>query len=163
MVQTIVAGVVIGGLVAILRRRRDARAKERQARSRERLAAILLYEEIEAAIDAIDMALQNHNSKWLASMSQSATLVEVWREHAPALQELGPERWYVISDAVNAMAPTDGLTLDRAGTEDRRCALNERRELLAQSADVLLNVRDLPTRGSSPERRGTRSLLRLIN
>lgn len=106
MVQAIVVGVVIGGLITVGLQRRATRANEREARSREQLAAIVLGEEMDAAIAALDLALSDDGAKWVVSMSESKTLSEAWREHGDALVGLGTERWEVISDAVNAMAPS---------------------------------------------------------
>jgi hypothetical protein len=146
MVQTIVVGVVVGGLAALGLRRRDERAEAREARSLERLAAIVLYEEMKAAIEAIDMALREDSSKWLVCMAESTTLTEAWLEQAEALQALEPERWYVLIDAVSAVAPSVGLIPANAQAEDLRRSLRERRELLVEGAGVLRGVRDRQTR-----------------
>jgi hypothetical protein len=159
MVQAIVVGVVFGGLAVLALRRHDARAEGREARRRERLAAIVLYEEIKAAIEAIDMALHDNSSKWLVSMAESTTLTEAWREQAEALQGLGAERWYVLNDAVSAVAPSFGLISTSARAEDLKRSLVERRELLVESARILLSVRDRRTRDWSRRPARIRSLL----
>lgn len=137
----IVVGVVLGCVAALGLRRLDAHAIDREARHQERLAAIILYEEIKAAIEAIDMALKDDSSKWLVSMSESITLTEAWREQAEALQGVGADRWQVLSDAVSAMEPNHGLGSVKAAAEDLRRLLLERRELLVESAEILLRVR----------------------
>ena len=146
MVQAIVCGVVVGVVAALCLRWRDARAQAHQERGRERLAAIVLYEEINAAIEAIDMALRDDSSKWLVSMAESKTLTEAWREQAEALQGLGVERWYVLSDAVSAVAPGFGLISTSAQADDLRRLLRERRALLVEGAGILLSVCDRQTR-----------------
>jgi len=160
MVGTILFAVVIGGLATLALRWRDRRAEKREARSRERIAAIVLYEEIKAAIDAINMALKDDSSKWLLSMSESATLTEVWREQAEALQGLGPEHWYVLSEAVSAVTPSYRLLSTNRQLEELRRSLAELRELLVKSAGIVLGVRDRQTQNLSGQiRRRIRSLL----
>jgi len=159
MVQAIVVGVVVGGLAALGLRWRDARAEARGARCRERLAAIVLYEEMRAAIEAIDIALRDDGSKWLVSMARSTTLTEAWREHAEALQGLGVERWYVVSDAVSAVAPGFGIVPAGTQAEDLRRSLVVRRELLVEGADILLGVREHRPRDWSGQPRRIRSML----
>ena len=135
MVQAILVGVMIGGSITLGLRWRAARAEEREARSRERLAAVVLHEEMKAAIAALDLALRDDDSRWLVSMSESRTLTEAWREHGEALLGLGAKRWEVISDAVSAVAPSYGLVYGRA--EDLKRSLPERRELLVEGAGIL--------------------------
>ncbi len=159
MVQAIAVGVVVGGLAALGLRRRDAHAEAREARSRERIAAVVLYEEIKAAIEAIDMALHDDSSKWLVSVAESTTLTEAWREQAEALQGLGAERWYVLSDAVSAVAPCFGRISAGVQAKALRRSLMERRELLVEGAGILLSVRDRRTRDWSWQPRRIRSLL----
>lgn len=154
MVAVIVFGVVVGGMTAGVLHRRRTRAKEREARSRERLAAIVLYEEVMAAIDGIDMALQGEGSKWLFSLSESTTLSEAWREQAAALMALDLERWHVLSDAVNAVAPQHRLKSANAHPEDIRRSLMANRELLIESAGILIEVRDARTPVGAEENSG---------
>jgi hypothetical protein len=123
MVGVIAVGLVIGGLATVVLRRRRALARGRQARARERIAAIVLCEEFKAAIDSIEMALQDSNAKWLVSMSESTTLTEAWREQAEALQGLATEHWRVVSDAVDAVSPRYGLPSARPPVEDLRRSL----------------------------------------
>jgi hypothetical protein len=159
MVGVIVVGVVIGGLATVALCRCRAHAEARQARTRERVAAIVLYEEVKAAIDAIDMALQSGGSRWLVSMSESTTLTEAWREQAQALQGLGAERWYAVSDAVSAVSPSCGLVSSTPPIEDLRRSLTERREMLLESAEILRDVRDRRTRDWSLRHGRTHYLL----
>jgi hypothetical protein len=56
MVQAIAVGVVVGGLITLGLWWRAARAEERETRRREQLAALVLYEEMKAAISALDFA-----------------------------------------------------------------------------------------------------------
>jgi hypothetical protein len=149
MVGAIAVGLVIGGMATVVLRRRRALAQERQARTRERIAAIIVHDEIKAAIDSIDMALQDSNAKWLVSMSESATLTGAWREQADALQGLATEHWHVVSDAVDAVSPSYGLASAKPPVDDLRRSLIERRELLVQGAEVLRSVRDQRTRARS--------------
>ena len=159
MVQAIVVGVVIGGLITVGLQRRATRANEREARSREQLAAIVLGEEMDAAIAALDLALSDDGAKWVVSMSESKTLSEAWREHGDALVGLGTERWEVISDAVNAMAPSYRLVSTSRQTEDLKRSLPERRELLVEGARILRSVHERPARKRSPNTDRIRSLL----
>jgi hypothetical protein len=159
MVGVIAVGLVIGGLATVVLRRRRALARGRQARARERIAAIVLCEEFKAAIDSIEMALQDSNAKWLVSMSESTTLTEAWREQAEALQGLATEHWRVVSDAVDAVSPRYGLPSARPPVEDLRRSLTKRRELLVQGAEVLRSVRDQRTRDPSLHHGQRRHLL----
>src|SRR5581483_10890094 len=111
MVQTIVVGVVIGVLMTLGLRLPGARARKREARGREQLAAVVLYEELKAAIDSLELALSADGSKWCVSLSQSSTLTEAWRDHGEALVGLGADRWCILSDAVSAVAPSQNLVL----------------------------------------------------
>lgn len=146
MVLAVVVGVVIGGLTTLALRWRDARIAKRDARGRERLAAIVLYEEIAAAINAIDMALRDDSSRWLLSVSQSATLTEAWREQADALQELDADHWSVLNEAVSTLTRGHELIAPDPQPEDLRRSLVERRQLLASCADIVRTVRDRRTR-----------------
>src|ERR1700761_8803595 len=110
MMEAIVAGVILGGLTTLAVQLRLKRANDRRAEKREQLAVIVMYAEVTAAIAALDLALSNGNSNWLASMSESRTLSEAWREHGEALIGLGSQSWTALSDAVNAVAPTYGLS-----------------------------------------------------
>ncbi len=159
MVLAIVVGVVIGGLATVGLRGHAARVEERHARSRERLAAIVLYEEVKAAIDAIDLALQDDSSRWFESMSESPTLTEAWCEQAELLIGLGAERWDVLSDAVSAGAPRHGLSSVSPQAEDLRRTLIERRELLVESAGILRVLRDRQPRKRAPHSRRLPALL----
>jgi hypothetical protein len=82
MAPAIVLGVVFGGLIHGGLRWRAARREKPEVESRERLAALVLYEETKAAIDALDLALRGDSSKWFVSMSESRTPSEAWHEHA---------------------------------------------------------------------------------
>jgi hypothetical protein len=78
MGQAIIVGVVFGSLVAVELRSRARRTDEHEAQKREQLAAVLVHAEVAAAIESLDFALRADGSKWLASMSESATLSEAW-------------------------------------------------------------------------------------
>jgi hypothetical protein len=142
MVHLVAAGVVIGGLMILGLRRRRTRARQREARSLEHLAAVVLYVEMQAAIDSLELALTADGSKWSVSLSQSSTLTEAWRAHGEALVELGAERWGIVSDAVSAVAPSDRPLLVSGQTEVLKRSLAERRELLIKGAGILRSVRD---------------------
>jgi hypothetical protein len=137
MIQAVLVGVVIAGLVTLCVRWRAARARERAARNREQLAALLLCEEMKAAISALDLALRSDDPKWLVSMSESRTLSEAWQEHGEELAVLGAQRWEVLSEAVTAVAPSYGLVSVSVHTDDLRRSLRERRELLAEGVGIL--------------------------
>jgi hypothetical protein len=137
MIQTVAIGVVISGVYTFCLWWRAVRAEERAARSRQRLAALVVCEEMRAAISAIDLALKADNSKWLVSMSESRTLSEAWHEHGEELAGLGARHWEVLSEAVTAVAPSYGLESVSAQGEDLRRSLTERRELLAQGVGIL--------------------------
>ena len=136
MVRAIVVGAVIAGLITLGLRWRVARAQERQARAREQLAALVLYEEMQAAISALDFALRE-DSKWLVSMSESRTLSEAWHEHGMELSGLGAGQWETLSAAVTAMEPSYELLSVGARAEDLRRSLPERRELLVEGTGIL--------------------------
>jgi hypothetical protein len=137
MIQTVVVGVVLGGAFILCLWWRAVRAEERAARSRERLAALVVCEEMKAAISALDLALKADNPKWLVSMSESRTLSEAWHEHGEVLAGLGERSWEVLSEAVTAVAPSYGLVSVSAHREDLRRSLAERRELLAEGVGIL--------------------------
>jgi hypothetical protein len=137
VIRTVVVGVVLSGVFTLCLRWRAARAEERAARSRQRLAALVVCEEMKAAINALDLALKADNSKWLVSMSESRTLSEAWHEHGEELAGLGSRSWEVLSDAVTAVAPSYGLVSVSAHSEDLRRSLAERRELLAEGVGIL--------------------------
>jgi hypothetical protein len=150
MVQAIVVGVVVtGGVIRFGLRWHAARAEERAGRSREQLAAVVLYEEMKAAISALDLALRDEHSKWLVSMSESRTLSEAWHEHGRELLGIGAAQWEVLSAAVTAMAPSYNLLSVRAQTEDLRRSLTERRDLLVEGTGILRAVYERRTRSSS--------------
>jgi hypothetical protein len=159
MVGAIVFGFVVGGLFALGLRSRATREQRREARRRERLAAIVLCEEMQSAIDALDMALRDDGSKWLVSMSQSTTLTEAWDAHAESLLGLGPERWVVINDAVSAVAPTYSPVSDSGQTEHLKRSLPGRRARLVNGAEILRSVRDRRGRRRSLRSDRIRSLL----
>jgi hypothetical protein len=140
MIQTVVIGVAVGGAFTLGLRWRAARAEERAARSRERLAALLVCEEMKAAISALDLALRGDDPKWLVSMSESRTLSEAWHRHGEELAGLGAQRWEVLSEAVTAVAPSYGLVSVSVHAEDLRRSLTERRELLAEGVAILCDV-----------------------
>jgi hypothetical protein len=137
MVLAIVVGLLIGGLTILMQGWRARRRAERAVRSREQIAALVLYEEMTAAISALDLALTADGSKWLLSMSESRTLTEAWHEHGEALVGLGAERWNVLSDAVSAVAPSLGLVSASAYTPEFKPSLTERRKLLIEAAGIL--------------------------
>jgi hypothetical protein len=137
MIQLVAVGVVSGGGFTLSVRCRAARAEQRAARSRERLAALVVCEEMKAAISALDLALRTDDPKWLVSMSESRTLSEAWHEHGEELAGLGAQRWEVLSEAVTAVAPRYGLVSVSAHGEDLRRSLTERRELLAEGVGIL--------------------------
>jgi hypothetical protein len=140
MAFAIVVGVVPCVLFGLWRRRR---VTHRDAENLELLAAVVLYDEMTAAIGALDLALRNDDPKWLASMSESRTLSEAWYEHAEDLAALPEEHWAVVSDAVTAMAPGQRSVLASAGRDDDlRPSLTQSRELLVQGAEILRAVRD---------------------
>jgi hypothetical protein len=149
MIQTVILGIVIGATFMLCLRLRAARAEERAARSRQRLAALVVCEEMKAAISALDLALRADNSKWLVSMSESRTLSEAWHEHGEELAGLGARRWEVLSEAVTAVAPSYGLVSVSAHGEDLRRSLTERRELLAEGVGILSDAH----RATSRQRR----------
>jgi hypothetical protein len=137
VVPVIGLGVFLGVLVKLGMRWRSARAASRDERERERVAAIVLYEEMSAAIGGLDLALREDGSKWLESMAQSTTLIEAWQEHGPALIGLGLERWYTLSDAVTAMEPAYELAAAKPQPHELRASLAERRRLLVDGAEIL--------------------------
>jgi len=139
VLETIVICVVVGVLVTLARWRR---AGARDARCREQVAAILIHEEMTAAISSLDLALREDDAKWLVSMSQSATLTETWREHGQALVDLEPERWGMLDQAVSAMTPTYALTSAGTEIEDQRRTLTARRSQLVEGAGILRAVLD---------------------
>lgn len=108
------------------------------------MAAILIHEEMRAAIDGLDLALREDDARWLVSMSESATLTETWREHGQALLGLEPARRGVLDGAVIAMTPR--YELKSAGTEieDQRRSLTARRGQLVEGAGILRAVLDEP-------------------
>ena len=146
MALAIVLGVVFGGLIHGGLRWRATRREKPEVQSREQLAALVLYEEMKAAIDALDLALSGDGYKWFASMSESRTLSEAWHEHGEELAGLGSERWAVLSEAVTAVAPSYGLVSVSAQTDDLSRSLTERRELLVEGAAILRVARDQPPR-----------------
>jgi hypothetical protein len=73
MIGTVAVGIVFGLTAAIALRWRSRHAETRIAQRHERLAAIVLYTEAIAAIDALDLALRAEDSRWLLSMSESTT------------------------------------------------------------------------------------------
>jgi hypothetical protein len=137
MVLAIIVGLLIGGVTTFMHRLHKRRAAERAVRSREELAALLLYEEMTAAISALDLALTADGSKWLRSMSESRTLTEAWHEHGEALVGLGTERWNALSDAVSAVAPSYDLVPARGSAPELKPSLKERRRLLVEGAEIL--------------------------
>lgn len=141
MVPTILVGVALGGLVMLSHRWRAARAEKYEARGREQLAAIVLYEEMKAAISALDLALRHEDSRWLASMSESRTLSEAWREHGGALLGLGVDQWEVLSAAVTAMTPGYSLLPIGGQSAGSKSSLTKRRELLLAGTGILLSVK----------------------
>lgn len=153
MGQAIIVGVVSGLLIALGLRSRSLRALEREAQKREQLAAVLMYAEVAAAIEALDFALRADDPKWLASMSESTTLSEAWREHAETLNGLPSEHWAIVNEAVAAVAPS--YALSSAGTkpqiEDLKRSLTDRRQLLIEAARILEGVYDGPSRESSAQ------------
>jgi hypothetical protein len=128
---------LIAGLVKLSMRWRAASEVRRDDRQRERVAAIVLYSEMNAAIGGLDLALRDDSPKWLESMSQSTTLIEAWQEHGQALLGLGLERWYALSDAVTAMEPAYELAAAKPQAEELRSSLAERRRLLEDGAEIL--------------------------
>lgn len=142
MVEAIVFAVVLGGLVALGLCWREVLAREREARNREQLAVVVLYEEMQATIDSLESALKADRSKWLLSMSQSPALTKAWREHGEALLGLGAERWGVISDAVSGVAPSHRPVSVSWETADLQRLLTQRRELLMRGAEILRAARD---------------------
>lgn len=139
MVQIVAIGLVLGGLITLGLQRRSKRAGQREAQGREELAVIVMYAEMTAAIAALDLALRDGSFKWVASLSESRTLSEAWRDHGEALLGLGPERWQSLSEAVTAVAPGYGLSRVAADseTEALRGCLTERRGLLVEAARIL--------------------------
>jgi hypothetical protein len=146
MIQAVAVGVVVGAAFTVGLHWRAARVEARATHSREELAALVLCEEMKAAISALDFALREDDSRWLVSMSESRALSEVWREHAEELTGLGAQRWEVLSEAVTAVAPSYGLVSVSAQVEDWRRSLTERRELLVEGVGILREVRERRTR-----------------
>jgi hypothetical protein len=159
MLQTIVVGALLGGLITLAVKWRSKLVRARQAQRREQLAVIVMYAEMTAAIAALDLALRDGNSKWLASMSESRTLSEAWRDHGEALVGLGNQQWAVLSDAVNAVAPNYALTSASPQTHgDLRRSLTARRQLLVEGARILRSAHQEQGESASPHSEHARSL-----
>jgi hypothetical protein len=157
VLETIVICVVLGVLVMLAR---WWRAGARDARSREQVAAILIHEEMTAAISSLDLALREDDARWLVSMSESATLTEVWREHGQALVGLEPERWGVLDGAVSAMTPRYALKSAGTEIEGQRRSSTARRSQLVEGAGILRGVLDeRPRRKRLPQSAQISSLL----
>ena len=148
MGQAIIVGVVIGLLAALELRSRSHRAQEREAQKREQLAAALMYAGVAAAIESLDFVIRADDSKWLASMSETTTLSEAWRDHAEALSGLESTHWSTVNEAVHAVAPSYVLSSagGRSEIEDLRRSLVERRQLLIEAAEILHGVHHGPKR-----------------
>lgn len=142
MVQTFVVAGSFGAVAGLAWWWRLKRAEEQAAENREQLAVIVMYGEMTAAIEALDLALRDGSSKWVVSMSESRTLSEAWRDHGAALIGLGSQQWEVLSEAVTAVAPSYGLGSGNAQDEpeEMRRILTERRQRLAAGARVLRDM-----------------------
>jgi hypothetical protein len=137
MLGTIVVGVVVGGLATLARRWHRTLPIWRNGPTREQLAARVVYEEMIAAISAIDLALRDDESRWLLSLSESTTLTEAWRDYGDVLLGLDLERWEVLIDAMSAVPPSYGLTSIDTRSDDLKSALATRRERLVDGAEIL--------------------------
>jgi hypothetical protein len=142
MVQTFVVAGSFGAVAGLAWWWRARRAEELAAERREQLAVIVMYGEMTAAIEALDLALRDDGSKWVVSMSESRTLSEAWRDHGEALIGLGSQQWEVLSEAVTAVAPSYGLGSGNAQVEpeELRRVLTERRQRLIEGARVLRDM-----------------------
>lgn len=135
VIQAIVLAVVVGGSIALVLQslgdRHDLHRREQQA-------ARVLYVEMSAAIDALDMVLARTDFRWLPSLSESGTLADAWQEHWEALGlRPGLEHWQVLQDAVVAVSPGHGFVWVSGRDDQLRRTLSQRRACLVDGAEIL--------------------------
>lgn len=135
VIRAIVLAAVVGGSIALvlqsLNGRRDSSRQEQQA-------ARVMYVEISAAIDALDMVLAGSDFRWLPSLSESGTLADAWQEHWEGLGlRPGLEHWRVLQDAVVAVSPGHGFVWVSGRDDHLRRTLSQRRECLVDGAEIL--------------------------